>query len=220
MVAVDLVDSGRDRWEPTQPWGRRPQPPARARERAAYGKAWHHLGVSKTAPQKGEALRRPPVMLRYQEQLTEAWLTNRYVDAGRTVEQVAADAGVCTQTIYRALRRHEIPLRSKSMAGKPYSLGDVLTEEFLRDTYELEGRSVRSIAEEVGYSEAAVMARLRRYDIPRRGAQPAHMRVLADTLTPSRLAEELEIDHNVARIARKLRADTGTVRAYINRYGL
>lgn len=113
-------------------------------------------------------------MLRYQEQLTEEWLRSQYVAAGRTVEQVAADAGVCTQTIYRALRRPQIPLRSKTRVGNPYSLGDVLTEEVLRDTYELE-RSVRSIAEEIGCSESAVMYRLRRYDIPRRGAQPADM---------------------------------------------
>lgn len=147
----------------------------------------------------------------YDRLLTAAWLRARYVDAGRTVESLAREADVCTQTIYRALARHGIAVRVRDRTGAPYSLGEILTEAFLRERYQDQQQSVRAVATEVGCSESAVMARLRRYDIPRRGVQPADKLILSGRVTREVLA-------NARAIAAELSVDEGTVRAYLSRH--
>lgn len=164
--------------------------------------------------------RSAPVTRVYAERLSKEWLQDHYVARQGSVEEVAARAGVCTQTVYRALRRHEIPLRERQRTGVPYSLGDVLTEPFLRAAYEDKGRSVRDIAEEVGCSEAAVMARLRRYEIPRRGVQPKDRIILARVIDPEVLRKGLAKGRTLRAIADDLNVDRGSVTAYAHRYGL
>lgn len=164
--------------------------------------------------------RRPPVTLAYDRTLTPEWLRDRYITATRSVEELAREAGACTQTIRRALDRHQIPVRERDRTGIAWSLGDVLTEELLRDAYETHGRSVRSIATEHGCSEAAVMARLRRYNIPRRGVQQANRLILADILDTDTLRQRRAAGQTPAQIAKDLHVDPGSVRSYLRRHGL
>lgn len=161
--------------------------------------------------------RRPPVTKVYEQRLTYDWLHDQYVVRELSAERVAAAAGVSAQTIQRALRRHDIALRPRQREGVPYSLGDVLTESFLRQAYETEERTVRSIAEEVGCSEAAVWGRLRRYDIPRRGVQPAQRQYLAGIIDPEVLRARVAAGETRAAIARDLHVDPGTVAAWLTR---
>lgn len=164
--------------------------------------------------------RSAPVTRVYAERLSKEWLQDHYVARQGSVEAVAARAGVCTQTIYRALSRHQVPLRVRDRTGVPYSLGHVLNEPFLRAAYEDQERSVRDIAEEVGCSEAAVMARLRRYEIPRRGVQPGDRIILARVVDPEVLREGLARGRTLRAIADDLDVDPGSVAAYAQRYRL
>lgn len=164
--------------------------------------------------------RRPPVTLVYRQRLTEEWLRRHYLDHEQSIEQVARRAGVCTQTIQRALRRHGIELRPRDSTGAPYSLGEVLTEEYLRQAYETDQRTVRDIATEVGCSETAVMARLRSYEIPRRGAQAHHRSYLERIVDIDTLDRRWRAGDTAAAIAHDLGVDPGTVAAYARRLGL
>lgn len=171
-------------------------------------------------PDTGRSSRRPPVTLVYGRLLAADWLHDRYVVHLQSIEQVAREAGVSTQTIRRALDRHQIPLRERERTGVPYSLGGVLTEPFLRVAYVEAQRTVRDIAVEVGCSEAAVLARLRRYGIARRGVRPADKLILADVLTEPELRRRRSAGQLPPQIARELGVDPGSVRSYLRRYGL
>lgn len=77
---------------------------------------------------------------------------------------------------------------------------------------------MRTIATEVGCSESAVMARLRRYGIPRRGVQAVDKLILRDRVDVAFLAKARSAGRSIAAIATELTVDEGTVRAYLRRH--
>ena len=163
---------------------------------------------------------RPPVTIAYDRRLSAEWLRDHYNVQQLSIEAMARQADVCVQTGSRALKRHQIPLRPRRRHGVPYSLGDVLTEPYLREQYEQNKRTVKQIAAEIDCSEAAVMARLSQYGIPRRGVQPADKLILTEVLSKQELHLRRAEGQSNTQIAQVLGADEQTVAAYCRRYQL
>ena len=158
--------------------------------------------------------RRPPVALRYRRLLSAEWLHDHYVHRRMSVREVATAAGVCEQTIYRALRRADITLRPRNRYGVPYSLEAVLTSEYLQREYVEAGRTCSDIAAELGCSVGAVAGWLRRHGIPARGVRPAERRIYTDVIDVDDIRRRLAAGATVKEVAQAVGVDRKTIHAY------
>lgn len=101
--------------------------------------------------------------LHYRRILTAEFLTS-HMAAGAKVAEIATEVGCSTVAVYDALRRHGLPGWGQSREPRP-DWTDVLTEAFLAEAYIEEGRTMVSIAAEVGCSPTSVLRALRRHGL-------------------------------------------------------
>ena len=139
---------------------------------------------------------------------------------GLSVRQVAAEAGVCEQTVYRALRRAGIELRRVKPSSVRWTLEGVLTYEFLVDRYVDRGLTCSEIAREVDCSVAAVWNWLKRRGIETRGVRPAERLVAKSSLSEPYLRARYVVEGaTLVELGDEVNVDPGTVAAYLDRYG-
>lgn len=94
------------------------------------------------------------------------WLHEQYVEQRRPSTDIAEECDVSATTICDWLERHGIPRRSQREAhapDKPYTDDDWLREEYVDN-----GRSMKDIAEECDVSAAVILKWLRRHGIETR----------------------------------------------------
>jgi predicted transcriptional regulator len=148
------------------------------------------------------------------EVLTPDFLRSRYLDAGASAAEIAAEAGVSEQSVLRYLHRAGIPLRARRVAG----LEQTLTRDYLQAEYVDKQRSVADLAREHGVSEQAVRNWLKRRGIPTRrtGSGSAHPRL---TMAFLRRVYGRQ-GKPVAEIAAEVGVSEQTVLRYLHRYGI
>jgi transposase len=96
------------------------------------------------------------------------WLRKQYVDKRKTAKEIAKVCGVSTTTILDWLDRHGIETRDQSEAQR--SEGKHNNENWLREQYIENRRSMSDIASELGMSASGIKKCLHRYDIPTRNS--------------------------------------------------
>lgn len=102
-----------------------------------------------------------------------AWLRRRYIDEQATIADIAAEIGVGTSTVHRALISHRIPRRRAGTRRAHPLLSD---RKWLQRRY-LDGRRTQQqIADELNLTSGQVARALRRFGIHR----PFRTRVLID----------------------------------------
>jgi transposase len=96
------------------------------------------------------------------------WLQKKYHKEELTIVQIANEAGVSRNTIARAIHRNNIETRD----GWEYNIrqGPWNDQDWLRQQYIKQNKSVPDISEEFGVSESAVYQRLKEYNIERRSS--------------------------------------------------
>ena len=102
-----------------------------------------------------------PRYTRVMHLLTRELLLVEYIDKRRSTTDIAADFGCSGKAVGDALMRHGIPIRSQR------TYGPLLTVEFLKVEYVEKGRTVASIAADVGCSGQTVRVKLHSYDMMR-----------------------------------------------------
>lgn len=107
---------------------------------------------------------RHDVPYRYRALLAGTEIAERY-GAGQSAEQIAHDLGISVTPVFDVLHRDGVPLRGKRGSHRR-SYADVLTAEFLRDTYVEQAKGTWKIAMAVGCSETTIRNWLRRHGIP------------------------------------------------------
>jgi predicted transcriptional regulator/DNA-binding phage protein len=163
------------------------------------------------------------------DRLTLAYLRREYERKGRTVREIANEAGVSEQSVLRYLHRHEIPVRRgravperepqpKSKGpGRPAWLDGVLTAEYLQRHYVEEGRSAAQIAASAGVSEQSVLRYLHRHGIEVRPVASG----LEVVFTPEYLRREyVEAQRSLSDIGREHGVSGETVRKWLVRHGI
>lgn len=91
------------------------------------------------------------------------WLRNKYIDEGKSGQEIADEIGVSKYSVYRALKRHGIDTRKRT---SKYPI--LMDREWLHDQYIIQEKSMKIIAEEVGCSVGVVHSHLVAKDIPTR----------------------------------------------------
>jgi predicted DNA-binding protein YlxM (UPF0122 family) len=145
--------------------------------------------------------------------LSKPYLVRRYVEEATPSTVIARDAGTTAATVTKLLRSYGVEVRGKG-GGRRNAALDLLTEDFLRNEYERNGRSANSIARELGLSSGQVLTAVRKYRIPvrdsdgdRRMKNPGLSR-----LTPDYLKREyLDNGRSANSIAKELGVTNGSV---------
>jgi len=104
----------------------------------------------------------------------EDWLREEYVDGRRSTVDISNECGVSAQTIRRWLDEYDIPRRNQSEA-QIKEKKKVHDEEWLREQYIDERRSMRDIGDEVGMTASGVKKWINRFDITTRKAHEFHL---------------------------------------------
>jgi predicted transcriptional regulator len=155
------------------------------------------------------------------EVLTVEYLEREHVEGGRSVADLAAEHGVSEQAIRNWINKRGLGGR----AGTRARVGDRLTYAVLHREYQVKGRSIADIADEVGVSEQSVLRYLHKHGIPVRRGRAATP--LEPETTPGRpawlervLTEELLQREYVerGRSAREIAATLGVSEQSVLRY--
>lgn len=96
--------------------------------------------------------------------LTREYLLLEYAAGTRSAAAIAEDVGCDADTVLRALRRHQIPVRGR---GRPSTVPQVLTRDLLERAYEQRRLDVPQIAASTGCTEDDVVRALRSFGIKR-----------------------------------------------------
>jgi len=138
------------------------------------------------------------------------WLWKMYIEENRNANQVARIVGCDTGAVLRWLRKFDIPIKDSSEAQKlaphPGSHAKRLKKKFwdtlhnsgwLKDSYELQGKSASEIAKEVGASVPATIEALQRAGINVRGISRSKI---------GQLVKKRKCDEELSEIALRKRA--------------
>ncbi len=98
----------------------------------------------------------------------EAWLREQYHEKGRTLGDIADEFDMTRPGITHWMDKHGIERRGHKEAQQ--SGGLHTDEEWLREQYHGQDRTLRDMSGEAGVTPAAVLKYMRRYNIPRRDA--------------------------------------------------
>lgn len=96
--------------------------------------------------------------------LTAEYLTAEYVDAGRTLESIAAEHGCSVATVINYAKRHDINRRDRPTSGP--LLYPILTADWLAAQL-ADGATITGMAAAAGCSSLAVSKAMDRHGIPR-----------------------------------------------------
>jgi hypothetical protein len=159
--------------------------------------------------------------------LEESALRQLYLEEQRSIRAIAASLQVPTRVVYDGLMRYHIPRRTGGFqqvraanAAAPF---DAAT---LRQWYEVEGRTIRTIAALAHVSTRTVYDALRRYHIPRRARwhrQPAPLAIpFADGMLDAETLRAMYQDegHTIATIARIAHSSPSRIRSALIRYNI
>jgi len=103
----------------------------------------------------------------------EEWLREQYIFERKSSTKIADECGVTSTTILSWLDKHGIPRRDASQS-QIEEIKKFHDEDWLRDQYVNEKRSMRDIAEECGVSPSGVKKWIDRFDIKTRGPSEYH----------------------------------------------
>jgi transposase-like protein len=150
-------------------------------------------------------------------------LRARYVDEGRSLAQIAAELGCSKQLVHAWLRAHGIPARAQTRFAQLPALAD---RAWLRERYDVQGRTIPEIAAEVGCGATTVQRALRVHGIP---ARPPRVARVASRRAPGadRLedgawlrARYLDEGKSCQQIAEELGCAKMTVHRALRRHGI
>jgi len=144
----------------------------------------------------------------------EKWLRGEYVEKERTTAEIAEECGCGSATVRRWLKRHGIE-RRRGGHPTPKKLDN---EEWLREQYVGEERTISEIAEECSCGANTVRKWLNRHGIETRGAGPPTPEELTDEewLREEYVGEE----RTISEIAEECGCGANTVRNRLKRYGI
>lgn len=112
----------------------------------------------------------------------EEWLREQYIEERRTTVDIAEECGVSTTTITTWMDRHGIDRRSRSEAQIDEKK-KVHNEEWLREQYLEEKRSMRDIGGEVNMTPSGVKKWINNFGIEARGPSERHLHTPASFST-------------------------------------
>jgi transposase/5-methylcytosine-specific restriction endonuclease McrA len=102
----------------------------------------------------------------------EEWLRDQYVRQGMSSYEIADICDCSDSTISRWLREHNIPTRGGATKDNPTVDARVDDEQWLRQRYMDEQKSLREIADICDCSDAVIYRRLNEYNISTRNRNP------------------------------------------------
>ena len=96
------------------------------------------------------------------------WLENKYIFQQMSMQQICDEIGVKSKTSVKcALKRYNIPIRSKRFAKKGFSSYDLLNDkEWLFQKYIIESKGLNEIAKLSQSNAGVVRGSLKNFDIP------------------------------------------------------
>lgn len=94
------------------------------------------------------------------------WLREQYHEKQKTQSEIASDCGVSPSAIKKWMDKHGIETRSKSEIGQKE--GPHTDEEWLREQYHGQGRSLQDMADECGVTYPTIISWMDKYEIERR----------------------------------------------------
>lgn len=152
----------------------------------------------------------------------EEWLREQYVGQERSTYDIADELGVVKTTVAKWMREHSIDFRSPSQRVAKGDISPLTDEDWLRDQYVNQERSMDNIADDLELSTGAVRSWLERHEIDRRSA---HDTLTDGDLEPLRngdwLQEQyIEEERSTYEIANELDVDRGTVSNWLDRHSI
>jgi predicted DNA-binding protein YlxM (UPF0122 family)/5-methylcytosine-specific restriction endonuclease McrA len=96
------------------------------------------------------------------------WLEREYVDKERHATDLADEVGVSAETIYRWLREHGIPVRDEGLAKTDGDLELVRDEQWLREQYLADEKSMHQIGSECNVQHSTVKRYIHQFGIETR----------------------------------------------------
>lgn len=129
------------------------------------------------------------------DDIEREWLYEQYIVYQRSAQDIARELSMGETTVYRALREHGIPIRSRSdastLALNGSDLFNLLSDRnWLYQQYIVFRKSIHQIAEEMGISGNSIERALIRHDIPRRNLSEAGLLSQSNHVNLSPLALE------------------------------
>ncbi len=159
--------------------------------------------------------------------LDETTLRRLYVEEKRSIRAIAALTQIPTRTVYDALIHYRIPRRPAGFRGtQTQSTHIPLDETRLRQWYQEERRSIRSIATLAQVSTRVVYNALIRYRIPRRTVRhqqpPAAVIQLPNESLDESTLRRLYVDEgqSIAAIAAAAQCAPSRIRNALVRWGI
>jgi transposase len=98
------------------------------------------------------------------------WLYHQYITLRKNAPEVAKEAGTTQGTVLRWLERHGIPIRDiyECQVSDDKKTGQLKDAVLMRKWYEIEGKTAKEIALQVGVGVTTVLSWLERHGIERR----------------------------------------------------
>jgi len=159
--------------------------------------------------------------------LEESTLRRLYLEEQRSIRAIAAFVQVSPRTVYDDLIRYRIPRRPAGFRGaRAQSAATPFDEATLRQSYEVEGRSIRAIAELTQTSTRTVYDALIRYRIPRRTTGRQRLTHPTSPIADGFLDEAvlrhlyLEEGRSISAIALAAQCSPSRIRNALVRYGI
>lgn len=152
--------------------------------------------------------------------LSESLLRAEYVEAGKSIRQIADEIGCSPHTVVAALDRHELRQPASGGNNGYRDWTHVLTRDFLLDEYVGRGMSAPAIASQIGCHRSIVYAALDRHGIERHSGGSGRAS-WEDVLTEQYLrAEYVERGKSGTQIASETGANPSVVYAWLERHGI
>jgi DNA-directed RNA polymerase specialized sigma24 family protein len=150
------------------------------------------------------------------------WLREQYREKRRTVHEIGDELGVAHSTVLRYLEEHGIETFGHSEMMTRGDIDPLKSEEWLREQYWEEGRSVADIADELGISSTPVRTWMRKHGIDTRDN---YQQVQGETLRKLEDAEWLREQYcdeglTLDKIAEDLNVSSRTVRRWMEDHSI
>jgi transposase len=149
----------------------------------------------------------------------ESWLREKYWDEGKSQSEIAHEIDIGITTVSRWMKKHNIETRSKSEGNS----GKLRDEEWLRDQYKNQQKSMSEIADILGVDSSTVDRWMKKHGIETRSYSEAastdgNIRKLRDE---EWLREQYENrEKSQVEIADELDVDESTVIRWMKKHGI
>jgi len=150
------------------------------------------------------------------------WLREQYLENECTLSEIADLVDVSRGTVRDRMKKHGIERRSQSEIHSDGNIEPLRNEEWLREQYWEQNKTLREISDEVNLSPTAVRNWMDRHDIETRSLSESHTDGNVDRLANKEWLRDQYRNQKKSppEIADEIDVHAATVRSWIERHGI